>query len=300
MSEAHHAVFLSYASQDAGAARRICDALRAAGVEVWFDQSELVGGDQWDAKIRGQISTCALFVPIISAATQARLEGYFRIEWKLAARRTHAMAAAKAFLFPVVIDATRDAEAHVPDEFREVQWTKLPGGETPPAFVARVRKLLSASETVGGALRPDSSEPSGRKAPPTAKQPSRRWLAPVIAGGVIALLALIFSRPWEKAAPLPVEPSAQRSAPTTAAPSEARQLVAKAWVLLNKPEMARAELDAADALCKRAAALDATDAEVWAAWAHVNVWYCFHNLDRSAPRQEAAREYASRAMLLDP
>jgi len=54
------AVFLSYASQDAEAARRICEALRAAGVEVWFDQSELVGGDAWDAKIRRQISECAL------------------------------------------------------------------------------------------------------------------------------------------------------------------------------------------------------------------------------------------------
>jgi len=37
------AVFLSYASQDAEAARRVCEALRFAGVEVWFDQSELRG-----------------------------------------------------------------------------------------------------------------------------------------------------------------------------------------------------------------------------------------------------------------
>ena len=44
------AVFLSYASQDAEAAKRICEALRAAGAEVWFDQSELVGGDQWAAQ----------------------------------------------------------------------------------------------------------------------------------------------------------------------------------------------------------------------------------------------------------
>src|SRR5262245_51067352 len=130
MSDSGKAVFLSYASQDAEAAKKICDALRAAGVEVWFDQSELVGGDAWDTKIRGQISSCALFMPVISANTQARLEGYFRIEWKNAARRTHAMAAAKAFLLPVVIDGTRDADAHVPDEFREVQWTRLPGGET--------------------------------------------------------------------------------------------------------------------------------------------------------------------------
>ena len=45
MSDATKAVFLSYASQDAEAAKRICEALRAAGVEGWFDQSELTGGD---------------------------------------------------------------------------------------------------------------------------------------------------------------------------------------------------------------------------------------------------------------
>jgi len=55
-------VFLSYASDDAPAAARICAALRAAGLEVWFDQSELRGGDAWDAAIRRQIKTCALFI----------------------------------------------------------------------------------------------------------------------------------------------------------------------------------------------------------------------------------------------
>ena len=53
------AVFVSYASQDAEAAKRICAALRDARVEVWFDQSELRGGDAWDAKIRRQIKECA-------------------------------------------------------------------------------------------------------------------------------------------------------------------------------------------------------------------------------------------------
>ena len=81
-------VFLSYASQDAEAAQRICEALRAAGIEVWFDQSELGGGDAWDQKIHREIRDCALFIPIISANTQARLEGYFRREWKLAVART--------------------------------------------------------------------------------------------------------------------------------------------------------------------------------------------------------------------
>jgi hypothetical protein len=139
VSEPSHAVFLSYASQDAEAAR-------AAGIEVWFDKTELRGGDAWDRSIRQQIRECQLFIPVISSHTDARREGYFRREWKLAVDRTHDMSDRVAFLVPVVIDNTSDSRADVPDRFREVQWTRLPGGEAPPAFVERIRRLLSPGE----------------------------------------------------------------------------------------------------------------------------------------------------------
>ena len=144
------AVFLSYAREDAGAARRIADALRGFGVEVWFDQEELRGGDAWDTKIRQQIRECALFLAVISATTQAREEGYFRREWKLAVERTHDMAASRAFLLPVVIDPTPESAAEVPEEFLRVQWTRLPGAEPTAEFVAQVKRLLAAS---GGGKR---------------------------------------------------------------------------------------------------------------------------------------------------
>jgi TolB-like protein/tetratricopeptide (TPR) repeat protein len=143
LSSTSHAVFISYASQDAEAAGRICEALRAAGIEVWFDQSELRGGDAWDQKIRRQIRDCALFVPIISAHTQSRPEGYFRLEWKLAVDRSHLMAAEKAFLVPVVVDATTEPEALVPTQFRDVQWTRISAGEALAAFVDRIAALLN-------------------------------------------------------------------------------------------------------------------------------------------------------------
>src|SRR6185295_17977696 len=140
------AVFLSYAREDAEAARRIADALRAFGVEVWFDQSELRGGDAWDQKIRKQIKDCALFVPIISANTQARLEGYFRLEWKLAEDRSHLMAKGRPFIVPICIDGTKDSEAQVPDAFMVVQWMRLPGGDGSQGFCERIQHLLSGSE----------------------------------------------------------------------------------------------------------------------------------------------------------
>ena len=148
MSELSRAVSLSYASQDAEAARCICDALRAGGIEVWFDQSELRGGDAWDRQIRKQIHDCALFIPIISATTQGRTEGYFRREWKLAVDRTHDMADDTPYLLPVIIDDTPDDTARVPDKFREVQWTRLRGGERPQAFVERVSRLLSPASMI--------------------------------------------------------------------------------------------------------------------------------------------------------
>ena len=64
MTDSPKAVFLSYASQDADAARRIGEALRGAGIEVWLDTNELRGGDAWDSSIRKQIKSCALFMPI--------------------------------------------------------------------------------------------------------------------------------------------------------------------------------------------------------------------------------------------
>jgi TolB-like protein/Flp pilus assembly protein TadD len=143
VTESSRAVFLSYASQDAVAAERICKALRAAGIEVWFDQSELRGGDAWDQSIRRELHDCALFIPVISANTAARHEGYFRLEWDLADQRTHMIARNRAFIVPVCVDATAETGADTPESFQRVQWTRLPGGETSAAFVERLQRLLT-------------------------------------------------------------------------------------------------------------------------------------------------------------
>jgi TolB-like protein len=191
VTELSRAVFISYASEDAEAAQRICEALGAAGIEVWFDKSELRGGDAWDQSIRKQIRTCALFLPIISHTTHDRREGYFRLEWKLAIDRGHLMDANLAFLLPVVIDDTRDNDERVPERFREVQWTRLPGGKTPPAFIERVQQLLSGDAS--SVIRPASSgtPPGGRRAP-TLWSP-KRALPVVAACFVLAAMTAYFA-----------------------------------------------------------------------------------------------------------
>ena len=191
MTDPGKAVFLSYASQDAEAAQNLCNALRAAGIEVWFDQSELRGGDTWDSSIRKQIKNCALFIPVISRNTHARDEGYFRLEWKLAVDRSHLMTANRPFLVPVVIDDTSDQDEQVPDRFREVQWTRLLQGANTDAFVEHVHRLLSGElsrEPSGTA--PVAARVSAATTIPKPVPASWRSKAALLATIAVAVLAL--------------------------------------------------------------------------------------------------------------
>ena len=268
MSEsANNAVFLSYALQDAEAVLRIAEALRAAGVEVWFDKNELAGGDAWDAKIRGQISSCALFVPIISAATQARLEGYFRIEWKLAAQRTHAMAEAKPFLLPVVIDQTRDAEAHVPTEFRAVQWTRLPNGEANAAFVAHVKKLLGGERGTGilpvisshGQEARATTQPVGRRVPAAARMAASF-------AAITATAVVVWWQPWRSQPS--ANPPAMPVSPILAPQSETQTLIAKIAAIVEKDaDATRDDWALAERMGAQAVGLEPANAAAWTAYA---------------------------------
>jgi hypothetical protein len=136
------AVFLSYASQDVEAVQKLRDALDAAGLDVWFDRRLLGSGDDFDQQIKRNIRACALFLPVISANTQARHEGYFRLEWSLAAERAKLIADTIPFILPIALDGTPDQGALVPERFLQVQWTRLPSGGATPEFIERMVRLV--------------------------------------------------------------------------------------------------------------------------------------------------------------
>ena len=198
-------VFLSYASEDRKAAQSLRDALQTYGLEVWYDESGLDGGDAWDQKIRRQIRECNFFMPLISAQTDARPEGYFRREWRLAVERTHDMADDHAFLLPIVIDQTTQARARVPEKFLTVQWTGAPGGQATAALEALCRRLLSGPDPGTDATPRAPARPSraasraARRARPYPEFPREepgqrlRFWAHVI-GWVLQGVAISFGR----------------------------------------------------------------------------------------------------------
>ena len=221
LAEPAHAIFLSYASQDREAAQKICEALRAAGIEVFLDQSELRGGVVWDQKIRREIHDCALFIPLISANTASRAEGYFRLEWDLADQRTHMMSRNRVFIVPVCLDATAEAGADVPESFQRVQWMHLAGGPIPPGFVAHIKRLLSpgpAATTSSGAVAALGSSASPL---PTGRRPLPRGVLPaaVVVLVVAALGYLVVNKLRSSGRGMSAPSATSSSLTTTGAPA---------------------------------------------------------------------------------
>ena len=139
-----NAVFISYAREDLAAVQQIKAGLEAAGITTWFDIDRLEVGDDYDRKIQRNIMRCSYFIPVVSANTQRRLEGYFRREWSYAIDRARNMADGALFVLPVSIDNTSAAEALVPDKFKALHFTQLPGGQVPAEFAARLTDFMRA------------------------------------------------------------------------------------------------------------------------------------------------------------
>jgi len=139
-----NAVFISYARDDLAAVQQIKAGLEAAGITTWFDLDRLEAGDDYDRKIRRNIAGCSYFIPVVSATTQRRQEGYFRREWSYAIDRARNMADEALFILPVCVDSTNAGEALVPDKFKALHFNHLPGGKVSPEFAQRLSNFTRA------------------------------------------------------------------------------------------------------------------------------------------------------------
>ena len=146
-------VFISHADEDRTAARRLANAFKTAGLNVWPTQ---FSGTQAfrDAQARKALEQCEMFLPLISQHTENQLSGFFHTEWNLAASHNAGKAGAFPFIVPVLIDSLqprvqrdvlklRHYEVHlVPPEFRDLATTTCPGGRPNARFIAWIREAV--------------------------------------------------------------------------------------------------------------------------------------------------------------
>jgi hypothetical protein len=127
------AIFISYATEDIEAASTLFAGLREiVGDDVWFDKVALTAGDEVQQTILNAVQRCSLFLPLLSDNAQARTEGYFRLEWKGAAARSHKIQGRK-FILPIVIASDYTGAMGrfdlVPEEFKALKYTHAPAGQ---------------------------------------------------------------------------------------------------------------------------------------------------------------------------
>jgi TolB-like protein/Tfp pilus assembly protein PilF len=109
------------------------------------------------------------------------------------------MAQKRAFLVPVVIDATPERGASVPEKFHDLQWTRLPNGDTPPAFVERIQHLLSV-ESAATVRSPATAASVALGSPQALVQASRASRRGLLVAVAVALLGagayFAVEKPW--------------------------------------------------------------------------------------------------------
>jgi hypothetical protein len=96
-------VFLAYVEEDVAVARRICDALRAAGCRPWMDKEKLLPGQNWPRALERAIELSDAFVCCFSNRSIAK-RGQFQSELRWALDCARRMPLDETFLVPVRLE----------------------------------------------------------------------------------------------------------------------------------------------------------------------------------------------------
>lgn len=126
-------VFISYASEDASYARRLHQALEAAGFDAWLDKARLEGGERWDPTIEREIRESD-YIVVLQSTLAAKIDAYVNKEIVLALERAQRVRAPSKCLIPVEVEPggrLRDLEPYQTEPLR------------PDYFEEDVKKLVS-------------------------------------------------------------------------------------------------------------------------------------------------------------
>ncbi|MBL8097857.1 MAG: TIR domain-containing protein [Anaerolineales bacterium] len=112
-------VFLCHASADKPKVRELYRYLRRRGINPWFDEEHLVGGQDWQIEIPKALATSDAII-ICLTKNSVDKEGYIQKEIKFALDKALEMPEGKIFLIPVKFE-----ECEVPFALSRYQWVDL-------------------------------------------------------------------------------------------------------------------------------------------------------------------------------
>lgn len=142
-------IFLSYTVKDKDAVENLKKAIEGIhNVTCWYDNREIVPGDDFKTEIAKNIKSADLFIPLISANSLLHKDGYVQLEWFTADNvNTFRKIDGNTgkYLMPVVIDDTNPYDTNVPKYFSELSIGKVPAGNPGAEFINQIKETLNLS-----------------------------------------------------------------------------------------------------------------------------------------------------------
>lgn len=140
-------VFISHASEDNAAAKRLTKRLKDDGFDPWLDLERLLPGQDWNLEIEKAMRESGAILLCFSEESVSK-ESYIQREYKRAMRIQEEKPEGTIFVIPVRLD-----ECELPFYLREIQWVDYPAGYD---------KLVTAlSKRAGG--KPVAKKPEAKK-----------------------------------------------------------------------------------------------------------------------------------------
>jgi|GEM_PF-5963816 len=183
-------VFLCHASADKPKVRALYRYLSRHGIHPWFDEVDLVGGQDWQVEIPNALAISDAII-ICLTKNSVDKEGYIQKEIKFALDRALEMPDGRIFLIPV-----RFEDCEVPFSLSRYQWADLfsPTGHAKmiKALKSRAMHLEKVSLPDETSLEEESQEQVQSKIVQGNQfQNQERSFEPKILLGVIGLMAMI-------------------------------------------------------------------------------------------------------------
>ncbi len=108
-------IFLSYAREDMGMAKKLYNDLKRYGLDVWLDTESLLPGDKWEA-----IKNCNYFIALLSSKLMNKW-GFVQKELKTTLEMLDLFPNSKRFILPVRLDDCEICES----KLKEHHWIDL-------------------------------------------------------------------------------------------------------------------------------------------------------------------------------
>ena len=130
-------IFVSYAKEDFDAVKPIVEKMRSFGATVWFDDSNLIAGDEYETMINDKIEQCKRFVPFISRTTLRTGRRFYKKEWNKAISELQ-YRFDEEYIAPIILDDTDKTNPSIPKPFRDVHIISL----SEEGFDAKLKSLI--------------------------------------------------------------------------------------------------------------------------------------------------------------